>query len=91
VNTPLEASEIRSLLQEIDDIVLASAASFAEDVGVSYDSWRSWRTGRRNPTVKNLRALAQALEAKADSIRSLAERVSRLARSHSHARKRRSS
>jgi DNA-binding transcriptional regulator YiaG len=90
MNASVEPSEAQSLVQEIDRAVVLTAASFAEHVGVSYDSWRSWRIGRRNPSHRNLLRLAAALESKAETIKALASRASHLAHKYSSANSARS-
>lgn len=90
MHNPIDPTDVQKLLREIDETVLVTAAGFAQHVGVSYDSWRSWRIGRRNPSAKNLLALAAALDARAEAIGSLAERASQVAERYASSRSERS-
>ncbi len=70
--------DIQSLLREVRREALPRAADLAAAAGISYDTWRSWQSGRRNPRARNLLALADVLEAQASKLHALAARLNDL-------------
>lgn len=47
----------------------------SEEAGVSYNTLRSWASGRRSPTPHGLLALADALERKSERLADLSDKV----------------
>lgn len=47
----------------------------SEEAGVSYNTLRSWASGRRSPTSDGLLALADALERRSERLADLSDKV----------------
>ncbi len=68
-------SEIRALLQQVQRHAIISATDLAEAAGISYNTWRSWQVGRRNPSPRSLRSVAKALRDRGSTLHGLAVQV----------------
>ena len=68
-------SELEALLKDIGRHAIISATALCDEAGISYDTWRSWQVGRRNPSPASLRLLAEALKTKGERLRHLAVRL----------------
>lgn len=72
-------AEVRRVMDKVFEEAAVSMESLAEEAGISYATLHAWRTGRRNPSRENLRALAAALRRRSAKLAELAEEVDDLA------------
>lgn len=61
------------------DTLSPTVKEIASEVGVSAQAVTAWRSGRRSPSVENLRKLASLADEQADSLRGVAVELRRIA------------
>lgn len=71
------SEELRALIRRVVDESGLSQYQLARDAGLSYATLHAWIIGKRAPRAESLLQLAEGLEARADQLRRLAEKVSR--------------
>ena len=54
------------------DAMTSSVREIADSIGVSEDTVLSWRSGRRSPSRKNVRKIAELADERADRLRGVA-------------------
>jgi hypothetical protein len=66
------------VVAEILDLTSGSGEELAAQVGVSYASLYAWSRGRRRPTLRNARALAEVARRRAHRLSELADALMKL-------------
>lgn len=74
------SEELRALIRRVADESGLSQYQLARDAGLSYATLHAWIIGARAPRSESLLQLVEGLEARANELRRLAERVRREAR-----------
>jgi DNA-binding XRE family transcriptional regulator len=73
-----ESGYVVGVVAEILDLTSGSGEELAAQVGVSYASLYAWSRGRRRPTLRNARALAEVARRRAHRLSELADALVRL-------------
>jgi DNA-binding transcriptional regulator YiaG len=68
-----ESGSVVGVVAEILNLTSGSGEELAAQVGVSYASLYAWSRGRRRPTQRNARALAEVARQRAQRLSHLAE------------------
>lgn len=71
------SEKLRTLIRRVADESGLSQYQLARDAGLSYATLHSWIIGKRAPRPESLLQLVEGLEARAEELRCLAERVRR--------------
>lgn len=74
------SEELRALIRRVADESGLSQYQLARDAGLSYATLHAWIIGARAPRSESLLQLVEGLEARANELRRLAEKVRREAR-----------
>lgn len=75
-------AERRKIVDMVQEAIAAAAGgseNLAEEVGVSYGTLWAWASGRRNPSVRNLRRLAAVLRRRGGKLQEIASQLERAA------------
>jgi transcriptional regulator with XRE-family HTH domain len=72
-------AEVHRMISEALSETAGDLQALADEVGVSYATLHAWKTGRRNPTTENLARLADAIGARGERMRELAEELRKAA------------
>jgi hypothetical protein len=73
-----ESGYVVGVVAEILDLTSGSGEELAAQVGVSYASLYAWSRGRRRPTLRNARALAEVARRRSQRLSELADALVRL-------------
>jgi hypothetical protein len=73
-----ESGYVVGVVAEILDLTSGSGEELAAQVGVSYASLYAWSRGRRRPTLRNARALAEVARRRAQRMSELADALVKL-------------
>lgn len=76
----MNREELEALVARAVTDARVNMRELSQEAGLSYDTLRSWASGRRSPQPEGVNALADALERRSERLAELARELRRAAR-----------